>query len=178
MCVHMWIYMTRCLYIHTYTFTHTDTHPLRKELYKDRHTCHITIILVFWSHLFMILCCLNLRLLSGSEVKWKSLSRIWLFATPWTIYSSWNSPGQNTGVGCCSLLQGIFPTQGSNPGLLHCRRILHQLSHKGSPRILEWEAYLLSSGSSWPRNQSRVSCISGGFFTNWAIKEALMKACC
>ena len=45
----------------------------------------------------------------------------------------WNSPGQNTGVGSLSLLQGIFPTQGSNPGLPHCRRILYQLSHKGSP---------------------------------------------
>ena len=53
------------------------------------------------------------------------------------IYSPWNSPGQNTGVGRCSLLQGIFPTQGSNPGLLHCRRILYQLSHQGSTRIPE-----------------------------------------
>ena len=44
----------------------------------------------------------------------------------------------NTGVGSLSLLQRIFPTQGSNPGLPHCRRILYQLSHKGSPRILEW----------------------------------------
>ena len=42
----------------------------------------------------------------------------------------WNSPGQSTGVGSCSLLQGIFPTQGSNPGLLHCRRILYQLSYR------------------------------------------------
>ena len=40
------------------------------------------------------------------------------------LYSPWNSPGQNTGVGSLSLLQGIFPTQGSNPGLQHCRRIL------------------------------------------------------
>ena len=85
-CGYICVYVTRCLYIHTYTFTHIDTHPLRKELYKDRHTYHITIILVFWSHLFMILCYLNLRLLSGSEMKWKSLSGIWLFGTPWTIY--------------------------------------------------------------------------------------------
>ena len=48
-------------------------------------------------------------------------------------YSPWNSPGQNTGVGSLSLLQVIFPTQGSNPGLPHCRRILYQLSFKGSP---------------------------------------------
>ena len=46
------------------------------------------------------------------------------------------SPGQNTGVGSLSLLQGIFPTQGSNPGLLHFRWILYQLSHQGSPRLL------------------------------------------
>ena len=46
------------------------------------------------------------------------------------LYSPWNSPGQNTGVGSCSLLQGIFPTQGSNPGLPHCRQILYQLSQE------------------------------------------------
>ena len=61
------------------------------------------------------------------------------------LYSPWNSPGQNTGMGSLSLLQGIFPIQGSNPGLLHCRQILYQLSHKGSPRILEWIAYPFSS---------------------------------
>ena len=58
---------------------------------------------------------------------------------PHGLYSSWNSPGQNTRVGSLSLLQGIFPTQGLNPGLWHCRWILYQLSHRGSPRILEWE---------------------------------------
>ena len=71
-----------------------------------------------------------------------------------------------------SLLQGIFPTQGSNPGLLHCRWILYQLSHKESLRILEWVAYPFSNGSSWPRDQPGVSCIAGWFFTNWAIKES------
>ena len=48
------------------------------------------------------------------------------------LHSPWNSPGQNTGVGSLSLLQGIFPSQGSNPGLLLCRQILYQLSHNGS----------------------------------------------
>ena len=52
---------------------------------------------------------------------------------PHGLYSPWNSLGQNTGVGSCSLLQGIFPTQGLNPGLPHCGRILYQLSHQGSP---------------------------------------------
>ena len=49
------------------------------------------------------------------------------------LYSPWNSPGQNTGVGSLSLLLGIFPIQGSNPSLPHCRQILYQLSHQGNP---------------------------------------------
>ena len=87
----------------------------------------------------------------------------------------WNSAGHNTWVGSLSLLQGIFPTQGSNPGLLHCRWILSQLSHQRSPRILEWVAYLFSSRSSQPRNGIRVSCIAGRFFMNWAIRETHRK---
>ena len=78
-----------------------------------------------------------------------------------------DSPGQNTGVGFHALLQGIFPTQGSNPGLPHCRQILYHLSHQGSPWMLEWVAYLFSRRSSWPRNQTQVSCIASGFFTSW-----------
>ena len=91
---------------------------------------------------------------------------------PQGLNSPWNSPGQNTGVGNLSLLQGIFPTQGSKPGLPHCRRILHHLSHKGSPRMLAWVACPLSGGSFWPRNRIRVSCIAAGFFTIWATREA------
>ena len=52
---------------------------------------------------------------------------------PHGLYSPWNSLGQNPGMGSLSLLQGIFPTQGSKPGLPHCRWIPYQLSHKGSP---------------------------------------------
>ena len=48
---------------------------------------------------------------------------------PHGLYSLWNSPGQKTGLGCLSLLQVIFPTQGSNPGLPNCRQILYQWSH-------------------------------------------------
>ena len=69
-------------------------------------------------------------------------------------------PGQNTGVGSPSFLQGIFPTQGSDPGLPCCRQILYQLSHKRSPRIMEWVACPFSSGSSWPRNWTGVSFIA------------------
>ena len=91
---------------------------------------------------------------------------------PCGLYSPWNSPGWNTGVGSLSLLQGIFPTQGSSPGLLHCRWILYPLSHQGSPRILEWVAFPFSSRSSRPRNLTGVSCTAGGFFTSWATREA------
>ena len=90
-----------------------------------------------------------------------------------TSRTAYNSPGQNTGVGSHSLLQGIFPTQGSNPSLPHCRWILYQLSHKESPRILEWVAYHFSRGSSWLRNQIGVSCIAGRLFTSWVIREDL-----
>ena len=90
---------------------------------------------------------------------------------PQGLSSSWNSPGQNTRVGSCSLLQGIFPTQGLNPGLPQCRQILYQLSHKGSPRILEWVAYPFSRRSSRPRDGTQVSCIVGEFFTSSATKD-------
>ena len=94
---------------------------------------------------------------------------------PHGLYSPWTSPGQNTVVGSLSLLQGIFPSQESNQGLLHCRQILYQLSRKGSPRILEWVAYPFSRVSSWPRNRFRISCIAGGFFTSWATRGALIR---
>ena len=91
---------------------------------------------------------------------------------PHGLYSLWKSPGQNNGVDSLSLLQGIFPTQGSNPGVPYRRQILYQLSHQGNPRILEWVDYPISRGLPWPRNRTRVSCIAGRFFTNWAIREA------
>ena len=100
--------------------------------------------------------------------KWKSLSYVdslW----PHGLYSPWNS-GQNTGVGTLSLLQLTFPTQVS----WLWADSLHQLSYKGSPRILEWIAYPLSRGSSQPRNQTGVSCIAGKFFFSWTIREALI----
>ena len=62
---------------------------------------------------------------------------------------------------------------GIEPGSPHCRKILCQLNHKGSPRILEWVVYPFSRGSSQPRNWTRDSCIAGGFFTNWAFRGDL-----
>ena len=127
---------------------------LRKRALIERRLCIFGIILCFppahmseWME--VVQSCLTL---------WDSMD----------LYSKWNSPGQNTGVGSLSLLHGIFPTQGLNP---HCRRILYQLSHQGNPRILEWVAYAFSSGSSRLRNQTGVSWIAGRFFTNRATRE-------
>ena len=102
-------------------------------------------------------CCLKWK--SESESRSVVCDSLW----PRGLYSPWNSPGQNTEVGSLSLLQGIFPTQGSNPGPPHCRQILYQLSHKGRPRIQEWVAYRFFTGFSWPRNGTVVSGIAGGF---------------
>ena len=101
----------------------------------------------------------------------ESLSCVSLFEIPRTLQSTEFSRPEYWAVSF-SLLQGITPTQGSNPGLAHCRKSLYQLRHKGSLRILEWVAYSFSIGSSQPRNRTGASCIAGGFFTNWAIREA------
>ena len=103
----------------------------------------------------------------------ESKSRSFVSSSLWPhgLYSPWNSLGLNAGVGSLSLHQGIFPTQGLYPGLLHCRWILYQRSRQGSPRILEWVAYPFLSRFSQPRNWTRVSCITDGFFTKWATRE-------
>ena len=120
----------------------------------------------------------------------------WVHWKGWCLVTQsclWNSLGQNTGVGSLSLLQRIFPTQGSrilewvtlpfSRGSSRPRDqiqvsciagwILYQLNHKGSlPYPLEWIVYPFSSGYSWCRNQTGASCIAGGFFTKWALREA------
>ena len=108
--------------------------------------------------------------------KWKSLSCVWLFVTPWTIqFMEISRPKYWSGY--LSLLQGIFPTQGLNPGLPHCSQILYQLSHKRSPRILEWVAFLFCSRSSQPRNWTGVSYTAGEFFINCTLREAPIGHC-
>ena len=85
----------------------------------------------------------------------------------------WDSPGKNTAVGCHVLLQGILPTQGSNPDLPHCRWILYRLSHQESPRILERVAYPFSRGISDPGIVPGSPALQADSFTSWAIREAL-----
>ena len=160
------------LYIFSNAFPYIWMQCIQSVIYSDNLRTHSKILVWFLEksinkHFFLSksMTLLTFIAFTFRRVKWKSLSHLWLFATPR------NSPGQNTGVGI-SLLQGFLATQGLNPGLPHCRWILYQLSHKGSLSIMEWVAYPFSSGSSQPRKQTRVSCIAGRFFTNWAIREA------
>ena len=105
-----------------------------------------------------------------SKWKWKSLSCIRLFVTPWTIqfmefsrseyWSRYPFPSP-----------WDFPNPGIEPRSPACKQVLYQLSLQGNPRILDWVAYLFSSGSSRPRNRAKVSCIAGRFFTRWAASE-------
>ena len=81
----------------------------------------------------------------GSESESESRSVVSNSLQPHGLYSPWNSPGQNTGLGSLSFLQGIFSTQGSNPGLLHFRQILDQRSYEGSPKNVLTIRWLLSS---------------------------------
>ena len=120
--------------------------------------------------------------------KCKPLSCVWFLATQWTVACqaplSRNYLGKNAGVDSHFLLQGIFLTQGSNPGLLWCRQILYHLKREvaqscptlwdpmncsllGSSlheifqaRVLEWVVISFSRGSSWPRDLTRISCVS------------------
>ena len=121
------------------------------------------------------------------QIKWVSESCSVMSDSLWPhgLYSSWNSPGQNTGVGSHFLLQEIFLTQGLKPCLLHCRQILyHWATREVHPldcslpsssvhgnlqdRILDWVAMASSRGFSSPRDRtcfSCSSCIAGSFFT-------------
>ena len=98
----------------------------KQSVFTFQNKWQVFFICVYVSHRNLIW---NVSLFTVAFYKWKE----------WKLFP-WNSPGPNNGVGSHSLLQEIFPTQRSNPGLPHCRQILYQLSHKGSPRILEWVA--------------------------------------
>ena len=106
--------------------------------------------------------------LSTSKVKWSGSHSVMSDSL-----QPWNSPGQNTGVGSLPLFQGIFPTQGSNPGL-----ILYQLSHKRSSRILEWVAYPFFSGFPDPGINWGLPHCRGFFTTELSGKPPLVTLAC
>ena len=90
---------------------------------SEKHTFLLTLSVIFWLLLFSAQWCPTF---CESDCPWSKWARLFCFCP-------WNSLDKNTGAGCHSLLQGIFPTQGSNPGLSHCRWILYHLSHQKSP---------------------------------------------
>ena len=94
----------------------------------------------------------------------KSLSRVQLFATPWAVAYTrllrpWDFLGKSTGVGCHFLLQGIFPTQGSNPGLPHCRQTLYRLCHQDGLKL----------------NIPKIKIMASGPITSWQIDGETME---
>ena len=97
----------------------------------------------------------------------KSHSVMYDSLRPRGLSSPWNSPGKNTGVRSLSLLQGIFPTQGSNPGLPHCRRILYQLSCQGSPlpKPLTKVLLCITPGGLNPQEREKEPIISSKTFS-------------
>ena len=98
------------------------------EIYSDINffvLLHMTKFLLLNIRVYIVYICMKRN-------KSESRSVVFNSSRPHGLCGPWNSPGQNTGVGSLSLLQGIFTTQGSNPGLLPCGQILYQLSHKGS----------------------------------------------
>ena len=105
-----------------------------------------------------------------SKWKWKSLSHIWFFVTPWIIQFM-EFPRSEYWSGYPFSSPWDFPNPGIEPRSPTCRQILYQLSPQGNPRILEWVAYLFSSVPSRSRNWTEVSCIADRFFTSWAARE-------
>ena len=93
------------------------------------------------AHLSLVIHYLSTLLIAKSEVKLLVVQSCLTLCDPVDCSPPGSSvhgdsPGKNTGVGSHTLLQGIFPTQGLNPGLLHCRQILYHLSHQGSPSLI------------------------------------------
>ena len=121
-----------------------------------------------WSFISGFLFCYVLDHLCDHFIgKWSESRPV--MSDPLQPYSPWFSPGQNTGVGSLSLLQGIFPTHESDQGLLHCRRILYQMSYQGSPRILfywvfyfKYVQYIIGK-----ENSNKLVQITGLFFLGW-----------
>ena len=103
-------------------YFHHQTHPTLSVISTLAQPLHS-----FWS--FWLLPSALTQYYIGHLLTWGPYLPVSYLSAFW--YCSWGSLGENTGMGCHSLLQGIFPTQGFNPGLLNCRQILYQLSHQG-----------------------------------------------
>ena len=132
---------------------------------RYHHLGKLSVSLPKMSLLFWLL---NIHCSASYKIVFHTALHLCIFASLWTIGwvpLSWDSPGKNTGVGCYALLQGIFLTQESNPYLLcvlHCRWILHLISHPGSPF-----SYMKRSEVKWSEMKS-PSCVQL-FVTPWTV---------
>ena len=119
--------------------TNLDSILISRDITLPTKVCLVKVMVFSSSHVWV-------------WVKWsESLSVMSDSLKPHGLYSSWSPLGQYTGVGSPSLLQGIFPTQGSNPGLPHCRQILYQLSHKG-------ESWTIKKSEHWRIDAFELWC--------------------
>ena len=129
-----------------------------KSLPKMKFATKKVMIPVWWSAAGMK----HYNFLKWSESCSVVSYSLWLHG----LYSPLNSPGQNTGVGSLSLPQGIFPTQGWNKSLRHCRKIIYQLSHKGSSQLSEsWQNHYIwevCSANQWDALKSSTTTVSTG----------------
>ena len=143
-----------------------------------------TICIIKHMYIHIICCCL-------------AISHVQIFCNTMDcrLFCPWDFPGKNTGVGCHFPLQGIFPTQGLNPGLLHwqvdslppsegkvevkvtqlCQTLCDSMDYTVheilQARELEWVAIPFSRGSLQPRDRTQVFCIPGRFSTSWAWED-------
>ena len=112
------------------------------------------------------------RFVTSYESEGESHSVVSSSLRSYGLYSPWNSPGQNTGVGPLSLLQGIFHKSWVEPRSPTLQVDSWPAEPQGKPKNTGMVAYTFSSRSFWPRNRRGISWIAGGFFTNWTIREA------
>ena len=108
-------------YVHLCLSSHLET-------FLANILCHCPCLFLLGSN-YTVCVCMGVTLVMANSLQPHGLE-------PARPLCPWDFPSENTGVGCHSLLQGIFPTQGLNPGFPHCRQTPYHLSHQGSPLIM------------------------------------------
>ena len=143
----------RLLLLGRKTMTNLDSMLKIRDITLPTNVCLAKVVVFSSSHVWM-------------WVKWsESLSVMSNSLQPHGLYSSWSPLGQCTGVGSLCLLQGIFPTQGSNPGLPHCRQILYQLGHKG-------ESWTIKKSECWRIDAFELWCWTRLLRVPWTARRS------
>ena len=168
--IYVYIYTFMCIYIiHIYTlYIHINVyiHIIYMYIYIYIYILYVHIYIYIYVYMYIYICIPRdqtqvSHIAAGFFTSWATReTHIYIVlclvtqSSPTVFDSTDCSPpgssvhedptGKNIIMGCHAILQGIFPTQGLNPSLPHCRQILYHLSHQGRPRILKWGAYLFS----------------------------------